>query len=308
MHLCSWRLTPCGFAWSMQVCVSASWRSADQREPVDRALGAFGRLQHVQVVPRDPRAKRDADRPIAARVRERHGAVGDMKRLAAVALHPDVIDMRVIAERDLGDGIGEIGLRLQRDVVLDDRHRAARLGDHQATRVACSALLRRDEQQMHWRGSRHVARHDDQCAVVQKRGIERGEHVVAEFHVTAEVRLDRRCVRGPCGRQVRNHDAAVPGNAGEFAARRRRRRTRAGSPLPRYESARRPPPSAPTGMRTGWKDSLVSGERSVKRHSSSRIVGTVSTPTRSTASARSSLSHANGLAGNRGCPASRLSR
>ena len=139
-----------------------------------------------------------------------------MKRLAAVALYPDVVDMRTIAERDLGYGIGEIGLRLQRDVVLDDRHRAARFGNQQATRVACSALLRRDEQQMHRRGSRHVARHDDQRAVVQKRGIERGEHAVAEFHMTAQVQVDRRCVRGPRGRQVRNHDAAVPGDAGEF--------------------------------------------------------------------------------------------
>jgi hypothetical protein len=35
-----------------------------------------------------------------------------MKRLAAVALYPDVVDMRTIAERDLGYGIGEISLRL----------------------------------------------------------------------------------------------------------------------------------------------------------------------------------------------------
>ena len=42
----------------------------DQREPVDRALGAFGRMEHIQVVPGDPRTKRDADRPIAARIRE----------------------------------------------------------------------------------------------------------------------------------------------------------------------------------------------------------------------------------------------
>ena len=37
----------------------------------------------------------------------------------------------------------------------------------------------------------------------------------------------------------------------------------------------------------GWNDSLVSGDMSVKRQSSSRVVGTVSAPTRSTAFARS---------------------
>src|ERR1700680_3388602 len=117
-----------------------------------------------------------------------------MKRLATVALYPDVVDMRTIAERDLGYGVGEIGLRLQCDVVLDDRHGAAGFSNQQATRVACSALLCRDEQQMHWRGRRHVARHDDQRAVVQKRGIERGEQAVAEFPMLAEGRTGWRCV------------------------------------------------------------------------------------------------------------------
>src|ERR1700675_2322853 len=108
-----------------------------------------------------------------------------MKRMATVALYPDVVDMRTIAERDLGYGVGEIALRLQCDVILDDRHGAGGFGNQQATRVACSALLRRDEQQMHRRGSRHVARHDDQRAVVQKRGIERCEYAVAEFRMPA---------------------------------------------------------------------------------------------------------------------------
>ena len=58
---------PFGCAWSISVCVSASWRSGDQREPVDRALRRLRRLQHVQVVAREPRAERD-------RLTERSGA------------------------------------------------------------------------------------------------------------------------------------------------------------------------------------------------------------------------------------------
>src|SRR4029453_6550534 len=62
----------------------------DQRKPVDSALGAFGRMEHVQVVPGYPRTKRDADRPIAARIREGTGAGRGMKTLARGAADPRV--------------------------------------------------------------------------------------------------------------------------------------------------------------------------------------------------------------------------
>ena len=62
-------------------------------------------------------------------------------------------------------------------------------------------------------------------------------------------------------------------------------------PASRFRQTERSTSAAAIGgrARTGWKETLVSGEMSVKRQSSSRSVGTVSTPTRSTASARKSV-------------------
>ena len=82
---------------------------------------------------------------------------------------------------------------------------------------------------------------------------------------------------------------------GTIAAHECRRRTRAGAASGRSNGAMSAAPQS-VDSRTGWKETLVSGEMSVKRQSSSRGVGTVSTPTRSTASARNSSSHGERLA------------
>ena len=109
MHLCNWRLDAVRASRGRcRVWVSASWRSADQRQAVDRAFGAFRRLQHVQVIAGDSRAERDTDRVVAARMRERHGAVRDVKRLAAVALDAHVVDARIVGQRNLRHRVGEI--------------------------------------------------------------------------------------------------------------------------------------------------------------------------------------------------------
>ena len=118
-----------------------------------------------------------------------------MERLGAVALHPNMMDLRVGGKHHLGHRVGEIGFVLERDEVLDHRDRAAGLRNDQATRVAGRVLARRNEQQMNRCRKRHVARHDDQRPVVQECGIERRERVALESGVAAEVRLHGRAVK-----------------------------------------------------------------------------------------------------------------
>ena len=132
-----------------------------------------------------------------------------MECLAGFPLHAHVIDLRIGGDRDLRHRIDEAGVVLQRDEVLDDRHRASGLGHDEAARVARRVLLRRDVQEVHRDGRIHPARHDDQCAVLEKGGVERSEHVVAKIHVASEVQVDHVAVRLPGRRQVYGHYAAV---------------------------------------------------------------------------------------------------
>ncbi len=125
---------------------------ADHREPVDRAARALRRLRDGEVVARKARPKRDAHRVEARPGGERHRGVADVERLAALALHANVIDARVLGERDLRHRVGEIRAVVQRDEVLDDRCSAAAAGDDERARVARRVLLVGDEQQMHRRG------------------------------------------------------------------------------------------------------------------------------------------------------------
>ena len=64
-----------------------------------------------------------------------------------------------------------------------------------------------------------AARHDDQRAVVQEGSVERGEHVVAKFGVTAEVALDRLALCGarcPPGWRQRRRPAAIRESSGAY--------------------------------------------------------------------------------------------
>jgi hypothetical protein len=137
-----------------------------------------------------------------------------MKRFTAFALNPDVIHTRIVFQRDFGHSVGEMGFFLptrlvQHDVILDHRHYATRLGNHQATGSAYNLFLRRNEQQMHRRCKRHVARHHNHCRIMQEGSVKRSEYVVTECCVTAEMRFDRCGVRGKYRRQVGHHHAAV---------------------------------------------------------------------------------------------------
>ena len=206
----------------MQVWVSASWMPADQREPVERAFGGLGGLPDLEVEPREPGAERDADRAIPARVAERHGARSDVERGVAFALDPHVFDPGVGADGDLGDRVGEVAAVVQRDVVFDQRHAAARLAGDEDPRVARRARLGGDEQQVHGCRDRRVARHEDDCRIVQERGVQRSEQVVVERGVAAQMGLDDFGARRDGRRQVADHDAGAGRAGGTDAGESRR--------------------------------------------------------------------------------------
>ena len=190
--------------------------TADQRDPVDRAFGAFGRLHDVEVEARKACAERHAHRAVAARPPERHRAVGDMKRRAAFALHAHLGHAGLVGERDFGDGVGEGALFVQRDVILDQGQLAAGPGHHQAARMAHRAVPGRDEQQMHRRRGAGVARRHDHCAVMQESRVERGERALFEKRVAAQMGFEGRGVRLERRRQVHRHAGALVRGAGEL--------------------------------------------------------------------------------------------
>src|SRR5688500_5020141 len=60
--------------------------------------------------------------------------------------------------------------------------------------------------------NRSIARHDDQCPIMQERCIERGEQVVLKPGVAAEMRLYYRSMRRYCRRrQIGDRQAKVSG-------------------------------------------------------------------------------------------------
>ena len=112
---------------------------------------------------------------------------------------------------------------------------------------------------------------------------------VVEIDVTARCRLDRGAMVATAAARLTTAPRRQPAEAESCGANGHRRRIRAGSALPHDEGVDVVRGAARRRCARGWKRRRVSGEMSVKRHSSSRVVGTVSTPTRSTASARSSF-------------------
>ena len=181
----------------------------DQRESVDHALGAFLGQLHIQVIARQARAQRYAHRAIAPGIRDRHCAICDVKRRAALVLYAHMIHLCICLKHDLGHRVGEAGAIVQRDEFLDQGERACPPGYDQATRVAHGVGLRRDKKYMHRRVDDRIACGHDQGAGVQERGIERRESLLFEGRMPAEVGLDQRAVRGHARRKVEHFESGV---------------------------------------------------------------------------------------------------
>jgi len=142
---------------------------------------------------------------------------------------------------------------------------------------------------MQRRFDRDVTGRDDQRAIVQECSIERRKGIALEFDVTAQMRLYQRAVFDHSRCERLDHDAGF--------IKRKLRHVHAVDEYQTRPASGKTKPSISAALtcgvpRAGWNGILVSGEISVKRHSSSRVVGTVSAPTRSTACERSWLNHA----------------
>lgn len=102
-------------------------------------------------------------------------------------------------------------------MVLDQRQAAARLGDQQAARMTNDPCLRGDEQQVHWRRERGVARRPNHRRIAQEGGVEGRKDIACGWLVATQMLLDDCSLscqgRGQVGHQ---HAACVGGRAGQL--------------------------------------------------------------------------------------------
>ena len=88
--------------------------------------------------------------------------------------------------------------------------------------MARHARLGGDEQEVHRCCDRRVARHEDDCRIVQERGVQRCEQVVVESGVAAQMGLDGFGPHRDGCRQVADHDAGAGRAGGADAGESRR--------------------------------------------------------------------------------------
>jgi hypothetical protein len=119
-----------------------------------------------------------------------HRKAADVEGVQVLALHLDALDVRAFARHEFGDCGGECGgAGHQADVGLDDGRLAARTGEDEVAQVA--GRRRRgfgaDVEEVDGLLDDLVGGQVDETAILEERGVERGERVVAG--VPGEVRL-----------------------------------------------------------------------------------------------------------------------
>ena len=152
---------------------------------------ALALLGHGQIVARQPRAEGHGMRQITGVLRQHHCAGADMEGIAAFTLQLDMAHRRIRRHHDFSDGIGQISLFAQRDIILDHAALAAFIGNDQAARIGGGALAGGYEQQMDRLFERGIFCGMDEYAVLQKRGVQCNEQIVFTMRQLRKMRFDQ---------------------------------------------------------------------------------------------------------------------
>ena len=177
-------------------------------KPVEDAFQPFALEFRANVVSRQSRPQRERMRvhPAATTELTVHG--GDVKGLAALVLKLDVLDERLVARDQLGDGVREIGRVHRPDIAFDDGQLALVFRDDQVARVARGPGFfgRRDKYQLNRLDHDHAGRRVNEGAVEEKCRVERRKRAVFHAHVTPQVPFEQRRIGSHrCGQAASLH-------------------------------------------------------------------------------------------------------
>ncbi len=145
------------------------------------------------------RAHRQRERAVVAVALLVHLGEADVVGALALALDPGVLQPRSGRRRDLGDGVGPVGLTLgQGHITLDHRSPCSPLHHDQVARMdGCSrGFGSGDEHEMHRTREVVAGGHVHHTAVAERRGVEGGERTALDRRMPAQVRPQQRQV-GP---------------------------------------------------------------------------------------------------------------
>ena len=141
-----------------------------------------------------------------ARLADLHRA--DVKRALAFALELVMIEVRAVAQGNLGHGVGEVTAVPQRDVALDHGRARVTPRDDEIPRMR-DALTFRDKHEMDRLLDDCVRGELDVSAIVDERRVERRESVLFECRDLADVALNPRCSGFDRARETTHADAAA---------------------------------------------------------------------------------------------------
>jgi hypothetical protein len=166
--------------------------AAREREPVVRAVTAFGVESGVEVVADERAAHREVVRRDGAACLLPHVQRAHVGRLLALQLHLVVVDRGAGFGEHLRDGRREIRTVARARVGLDDRRAAAGAGHDEIPRVAHGRRGTGHGHVEHVHRSRQggVCGQPHEQAVPEQRRVESGERVIVGVHDLTEMRLD----------------------------------------------------------------------------------------------------------------------
>ena len=111
----------------------------DQHQAIERCIRVFAGHHAVQVIAAELGAESGRVRDEIRRSPQMHLHCGDVKCVERFLLKLAMIDAAVVAEHDLGDGVGEIG-SARSDVAFDDLGFDVVFGNHHHARMRHSRL------------------------------------------------------------------------------------------------------------------------------------------------------------------------
>ena len=167
-------------------------RAARHVEAPEQAVGPLTVEKRVDFHPRHAPARGDGKRPVAAVARLTHLDGAQMERPAAFPQQAVVIQLGVVLQDDLRDGVGAIDLVPRPRVGLHQGEPAAGPHHHEGPGVddTPGRLLRnRGESQVDGPLQHLTRAQPDRAAVLEEGGVERPERVAVVVGVTAEMRF-----------------------------------------------------------------------------------------------------------------------